>query len=490
MNYNIRKIILILLLLVYGNILIGAVPIPPILTNVTVKDDGSALLTWNPSSSTGIAGYVVYLLINGEGFAIDTIRNPGAVSYQNLSSSAVWYSESYVVATLDNAGNVSPLSNSLSTIHLLANADTCSSNIKLTWTRYIPYGSPLDKTRVMVSENGSPYIKMYESDPAQLSCELSTLNGGNLYCIKIEAIRNDSVISSSNISCKNSGSKRPPAWISIIGYQPSGMNSSEIVARFDPSTDLTLFRLESAEKGASLFRNVQEEQSVDGMLTFSDPASSFDKQTLYKVSAVNGCGNLVSTSNIISTIVIQSESADGRVLVKWTPASGFSGQTYGFQLSRNTGVGYSVIADLTGTDTLYVDSFSDFYRDITTDKVEYRVRAIETNNPFTDNGFVLSAGTSEPLLEQVFAANAFTPDGDNINDNFVPLLSFTPVEFQLEIRNKGGRFIFTSNDWQTGWNGRNSSGEIMPPDVYLWFMKCKSPSGRVISRKGTISILP
>jgi gliding motility-associated-like protein len=119
--------------------------------------------------------------------------------------------------------------------------------------------------------------------------------------------------------------------------------------------------------------------------------------------------------------------------------------------------------DASGTSsTLYNPSYT--YADTGT----YYVTLIDTSI----NGCWASI-VQPVIIEQdftLYVPNAFTPNGDGKNEVFKAqgdgILSFT-----MYIFDRWGNPIFTSNDINTGWNGRrnNSSGtEALQEDVYVW----------------------
>jgi len=65
--------------------------------------------------------------------------------------------------------------------------------------------------------------------------------------------------------------------------------------------------------------------------------------------------------------------------------------------------------------------------------------------------------------------NAFTPNGDGINDSFFGVGNAEEAEsFQLTIWNRWGELIFETNDANEGWNGRKyNTGKLAPNGVYV-----------------------
>jgi gliding motility-associated-like protein len=61
-----------------------------------------------------------------------------------------------------------------------------------------------------------------------------------------------------------------------------------------------------------------------------------------------------------------------------------------------------------------------------------------------------------------YAPNAFTPDGDGINEKFLPLV-IGAKEYELQIYDRWGGLAFTTTSKEEGWNG-----EGFPNDVYVY----------------------
>jgi gliding motility-associated-like protein len=75
-----------------------------------------------------------------------------------------------------------------------------------------------------------------------------------------------------------------------------------------------------------------------------------------------------------------------------------------------------------------------------------------------------------------------------INDMFRPVLSFTPSEYRLIITDRKNNRLFETTSYLAEWNGTRN-GESLPEDVYLWFLTVRTPSGKTVSRTGTVTII-
>lgn len=86
--------------------------------------------------------------------------------------------------------------------------------------------------------------------------------------------------------------------------------------------------------------------------------------------------------------------------------------------------------------------------------------------------------------------NAFSPNGDGVNDVFRVIS--TPLEqFELLVHDRWGKLIFASNDPNLGWDG-DFEGEALPIGTYVWFMQAEyMDNGQLVSdeRSGNITLV-
>ncbi len=68
---------------------------------------------------------------------------------------------------------------------------------------------------------------------------------------------------------------------------------------------------------------------------------------------------------------------------------------------------------------------------------------------------------------RVFIPNAFTPDGDGINDRFAAQVDGDVLTWEFQVFNRWGSCIFSSNSASEAWNG-TFGGTDAPVGVYVW----------------------
>lgn len=80
----------------------------------------------------------------------------------------------------------------------------------------------------------------------------------------------------------------------------------------------------------------------------------------------------------------------------------------------------------------------------------------------------------------LYAPNAFTPDGNGVNDVFIPIIhEEDPQTYELTIFNRWGQVVFKTTNTTTGWDGTHN-GVKAKEDVYVWKVTVKE---RVNSEK-------
>ncbi|HET6245259.1 MAG: gliding motility-associated C-terminal domain-containing protein [Bacteroidetes bacterium] len=75
-----------------------------------------------------------------------------------------------------------------------------------------------------------------------------------------------------------------------------------------------------------------------------------------------------------------------------------------------------------------------------------------------------------------FIPNAFTPDGDNLNDSFTGI-GIGIADFEMHIYDRWGENIFSSFDYEIPWDGTRSGKNLVQIDVYIYVIKVKDLFG-------------
>ena len=88
-----------------------------------------------------------------------------------------------------------------------------------------------------------------------------------------------------------------------------------------------------------------------------------------------------------------------------------------------------------------------------------------------------------------YIPNAFTPDGDGINDSFIGQGMFVN-EFEMLIFDRWGNLIYKTDDITKPWDGKaNSGNESAQMDVYIYLIKVTDFKLTKHSYRGTVTLV-
>lgn len=93
----------------------------------------------------------------------------------------------------------------------------------------------------------------------------------------------------------------------------------------------------------------------------------------------------------------------------------------------------------------------------------------------------------DPCKPIVFP-NAFTPNGDGVNDIFRSNQDANPLKFQLLIYNRWGAPIFKSQSIFNGWDG-TFNGKPLPFGVFYWVASYTTIEGKAIAQSGYVTLI-
>lgn len=133
--------------------------------------------------------------------------------------------------------------------------------------------------------------------------------------------------------------------------------------------------------------------------------------------------------------------------------------------------GYSNYEWSTGDTTYYINI---------TDEGEYSI-ILQTEEGCRSADTIMMMNAFVPI----YIPNAFTPNGDGLNDVFRPVVDLELVkQFHLSIYNKWGERIFETSAAGRGWDGKNAQ-----PGVYVWVITYENRVGKVSETRGCVTVI-
>ncbi|MDX1905652.1 MAG: PKD domain-containing protein [Bacteroidia bacterium] len=202
----------------------------------------------------------------------------------------------------------------------------------------------------------------------------------------------------------------------------------------------------------------------------------------YRVYGQDSCGNVTPLSDIGKTVLLTAERDGGTTVLEWTPYEDwrFGVANYVIETLNATSGNWETVRIVSGN----VVTFRDTVTSLNQPQYCYRIRALEQGNneaiSFSNEVCVRSEAT-------VYAPNAFTPNGDGINDAF-KIEGFRVQSVNLKIYSRWGMLLFETNDLNQGWDG-TYKGENVNEGVYVFVARGVAYTGKPFLLKGSVTVL-
>ncbi len=121
------------------------------------------------------------------------------------------------------------------------------------------------------------------------------------------------------------------------------------------------------------------------------------------------------------------------------------------------------------------------------------VYSVEATNLCGSQTFEVNVGLADFAGDIIYIPNAFSPNGDGINDDFKPAMSVLSetVDYELNVFTRWGSRVFSSRDVQFGWDGGTGRGR-QNAGVYIYTLNAKvNVCGRTVDviQSGDVTLL-
>ena len=89
---------------------------------------------------------------------------------------------------------------------------------------------------------------------------------------------------------------------------------------------------------------------------------------------------------------------------------------------------------------------------------------------------------------QIFVPTAFTPNRDGKNDVIRPIpVGISKIEY-FRVFNRWGQMVFNTTVNGEGWDGK-ISGKDQGTNVFVWIVQGIDYTGKVVTAKGTVTLI-
>lgn len=122
------------------------------------------------------------------------------------------------------------------------------------------------------------------------------------------------------------------------------------------------------------------------------------------------------------------------------------------------------------------------------------VTPLEEANSYTvnvadQNGCAGTATIVIPVeLPTYDVPNAFSPNGDDINDLFHVVSTGMVQVVTMEIYNRWGQNVYSGSGANAGWDGK-FNGADAASDVYVYYLEIILPDGTPLNLKGDLTLI-
>lgn len=139
--------------------------------------------------------------------------------------------------------------------------------------------------------------------------------------------------------------------------------------------------------------------------------------------------------------------------------------------------------DIQETDLIYWPLQNDSSNSITVSSAGNYEYIVISPYGCEDKGLFVVKESCEPI---VYVPDAFSPNGDNINDYFDVFGVFFSLEITLY--NVYGEYLIKLNQDQLPWNGEIGN-EMISNGTYLWIINCEDPYGNKKTMEGKLTVI-
>ncbi|MEL6537162.1 MAG: gliding motility-associated C-terminal domain-containing protein [Bacteroidota bacterium] len=272
---------------------------------------------------------------------------------------------------------------------------------------------------------------------------------------------------------------------SVVGLAPSNPESLTAPTASVSGTAVELIWNEPMEGEVATHYIYNSATIIDStagdVLAYSDLAANADQASVcYAIGYQDVCQGEATPSDLACSIFLQSGATIGNtVAVQWTPYVGDSVISYRVLVTDSEG-----------------NSLGEFNAGISTEQlIDLGVNLPEEANvvvvaTLSDGATQVFSNVITISFTSVFGVpNAFTPDGDDLNDVFQIKGSFL-AQGLMEVYNRWGELVYRTENahLEEGWDGQFAN-QPAPTGIYSYYVRVQDINGNIIERRGRVFLL-
>ena len=468
-------------------VLLDEIPEGPDIRYVSVLSDTEVELAFSPYPNTrdDFREYVIYRAdAIGNWNPIQTITNINQTSFRDQGLDARQQSYCYRIQVVNYCGSASSLDDSETHCSILLNTTPLLDAIELNWTAYQGWNQ--------LAEYRIYRVRNYQMNSATL---VATVAGNvlqwmdtDMFCYEAVTYRVEAVEQSGGeISLSNIRRDFPQHFgptESLHMAVATVEQDSFVVIEWDdmpPEEDLVEVIVEKEERNG--FVEIYRQSANDLNRTFEDLQTDVHQQSYtYRAFVVDSCGDVTPPGRIARSIYLKAQRQRGKALLSWNDYEswGFGVARYVIEVFNDNSLQFEVVDEVPGNVLEFVDDQTEL------PQLEYcyRIVAYESGG----NGLSSISNESCVLIEpQIFYPNAFTPNHDLVNDEFL-IKGIFLEQYSILIFNRWGEKIFESSNIDQAWDG-TYQGKPVPEGVYVFQVNGVGHNGNPVHKTGTVTLI-
>ena len=371
-------------------------------------------------------------------------------------------------------------------IQVSSKYDSCKAEIRLNWYPYkgwlenTPPYKPLLNYHVMrIPEGGGPDEEIRLLSDKDTFYIVPRINENDKYTFYIKAERSDGMTSTSYQTTIETKMPISPTYIIAEGTQYNSEGLAEISFKIDPAAQTYSYVFSGSSKPDFSFIALGT-FDIYGDTTLTD-IQTRESTHYYRLEAWHVCKNKYTATSNTATALWLTLKQEGQVnLLKWDPYLDWGDDAY-HELHRQIG---NEPEEIIST-TIYNDDLSGI--EISGD-VCYWVTASPAS-PSSSGQYAISNTVCIKPESDIWIPQAFTPNGDGMNDEWRPFFSYPPQDYTLSLYDRTGAKVFETKNPDDAWNGQLRNGKPASEGVYTYYLKFQTAMGRMVDKTGTFFLI-
>jgi gliding motility-associated-like protein len=455
---------------------------------VTVEDDYTVQLDYKESTLTDFKAYLVYQKHQDRFQLIDKIRERDSTRYFHTGNNTLKNSYCYKVEIENTCGILSDTATDYEHCTVNVEANGGLNHNLVSWNSYKGWDSVRQYRILRSTDEPNETLQFIATTEASDTQYIDSL----LYCNTRYVYRIEAIESGGNLQTSFSDTaKAMPVW----DYTPPPPKLVRATVEDDKEI---LIEWDSSRNSVIPIATYKLQKSLDGS-TYSSLHSSLDKFSYvdqevsvddysyyYRIYAIDECDDTSDFLNFGKTILLDVDTTkDQRPQLAWSTYLGWTEDVsyYGLEIENEDG-SFTELATTNNIDSGFIDAITDLNQ-----RPNYCYRIVGYKELVDGESQVVSVSNVDcsPVRSAIFYPNAFTPNGDNLNDTYVTPGMYIK-EYHIQIFTRWGELIYESENLARSWDG-TYQGEPCQQDAYAVIVKTTGVDGIRRVHFGTITLV-